>query len=233
MTPRCGEQGAPRRAHRRARGRGSPSAPCRRPRRAAASTSAGSGARSSAGSCAPQCAPLSHGPSRWMPASSPARTSGASARTDASSRSGVSVTRLATIVVVPWARWVASTVAASAGSPEVKAAPPPPCEWASTNPGTSVPVRCRSAGAGGVPPPAPVTRSPSVSHPARLDRAGREDDAVSAEQHLPSPSRVRRARASVVSACLGLRRRGVRSSSSSSRPGVRRFHLRMTNRKRK
>ena len=188
-------------------------------------TSAGSGARSRAGSCAPQCAPLSHGPSRWMPASSPARTSGASARTDASSRSVVSVTRLAIIEVVPWARWVASTVAASAGSPEVKAAPPPPCEWASTKPGTSVPARCRSAGAGGVPPPAPVIRSPSVStQPGSTEPDGRTTRSAlsSTCPHLLGLGLVR-------PACSGV----TASSSSSSRPGVRRFHLRITHRNRR
>ena len=66
-------------------------------------------------------------------------------------------------------------------------------------------------------------------HPARLDRAGREHDAVSGEQHLRSPSRRVGPGVGRVS---GVRIAGgvTASSSSSSRPGVRRFHLRITHR---
>ncbi len=188
------------------------------------STSARSGARSRVGSWAPQCAALSHGPSRWMPASSPERTSGARPRTRATRRSSVSVTRLATSEVVPWARCVAMTVTASAGSPVVKAAPPPPWQCWSTKPGTRVPRRCRSAGAGGVPPPAPVTRSPLVStQPGSTSPAGRATRSavrITASQPFFAGS-------------WSLRSMTSDSSPSFSRPGVCRFHLRMTHRNRK
>ena len=74
-----------------------------------ASTDAGSGVASEPGWWAPERCGLSHGPSRWMPASRPSCTSRASSRTASTIRSRVSVTRLAAIDVVPWARWVAAT----------------------------------------------------------------------------------------------------------------------------
>ena len=60
--------------------------------------------RSCAGSCAPQYAALSQGPSRWTPATAPARVESASTRTAVSSSAGGAVTRLATLVVVPCPR---------------------------------------------------------------------------------------------------------------------------------
>ena len=55
-------------------------------------------------SCAPQRAALSHGPSRWIPATVPARVDSASARTAVSRSAGGAVTRLANVVVVPCRR---------------------------------------------------------------------------------------------------------------------------------
>ena len=142
----------------------------------------------------------------------------------ATRRSSVSVTRLATSEVVPWARCVAMTVAASAGSPVVKAAPPPPWQCWSTKPGTRVPRevpvgrRRRGAPAGAGHPVA------AGLHPAGLDEPGREGDAVGGEDHASQP---------FFAGSWSLRSITSDSSPSSSRPGVRRFHLRMTNRNRK
>ena len=74
------------------------------PAASTASISAGSGSRMSVWSCAPQRTGLSHGPSRWMPATMPRRVASASARTPAISSAGAVVTRLASVLVVPWLR---------------------------------------------------------------------------------------------------------------------------------
>ena len=57
----------------------------------------------------------------------------------ASTSSGVdALTRLASMVVVPWERWCAATAATSAGSSDVTLWLPPPWQWMSTYPGTRV-----------------------------------------------------------------------------------------------
>ena len=69
------------------------------------STDSGSGSRRSAGSWAPFFSSARNGPSRWMPANSPASTSPRSTVSWRSSLSMGSVTVLAKIVVEPWLRW--------------------------------------------------------------------------------------------------------------------------------
>src|SRR5690606_17761367 len=126
-----------------------------------ARTSVGSGSVSSSGGWAPHHFGASHGPSRWIPASSPAPTRGARDRTCRSSRSIVSVTRLATTVVVP-SRRCAARAARAASAPSANAAPPPPWLWMSTNPGTSTSYASpASAPDGGSPSPTPRIRSPA------------------------------------------------------------------------
>ena len=105
--------------------------------------------------------------------------------------------------------------------PVVKEAPPPPWQCWSTKPGTRVSPRWRSAGAGGVPPPAPVIPLAAGPHPAGLDEPGWEDDAVGAEDHVAQP----------FVAGSGVDDEGLLALLLAA--GVRRFHLRMTNRNRK
>ena len=137
-------------------------------------TEAGSGWVSEPGWWAPERCGLSQGPSRWMPASRPSCTSRASSRTASAIRWGVSVTRLAAIDVVPWARWVSATTAAASAVPRSNDAPPPPCTWRSTKPGTTVASPRSTSGArGGAPSPTSTMRSPSrSSHPGARTRAG-------------------------------------------------------------
>jgi hypothetical protein len=88
-------------------------------------SSAASGSRNNAGSWAPHRCSDSQGPSRWIPAISPARTCSARSRTCRSRSSGASETRDANNVVVPWRRCNATAVAVWSAPPE-KLPPPPP-----------------------------------------------------------------------------------------------------------
>ena len=135
----------------------------------------GRGRAAGSGSWAPQCAALSHGPSRWMPASSPARTSGASARTrrdeavlgvgdEAGDERGRAVG-----AVRRDDRGRLGGVARREGGTRRRRG-----SAGRRSRGRGFRARCRSAGAGGVPPPAPVIRSPLVStQPGSTSPAGR------------------------------------------------------------
>ena len=182
------------------------------------STSASVGPVSRDGSCAPAYRGLSHGPSRWTPASRPSSTRSARRATDGRRAGTVSVTRLATTVVVPCARCARTAVAAASWSPPSKDAPPPPCRWTSTNPGATVRrTAATSTGAGGVPLTDLGDRVPLDTQPPRREDPRRGDHTVGREEHAQA----------LVSASTD------DSSSSSSRPGVLRFHRRITKRKRK
>ena len=136
-------------------------------------SSAGSGSRSSAGSWAPQRCSDSHGPSRWTPAIRPSATSSLSIATPASRSAGAAVTRLASVVVVPWARWCSTARRADSPSRSVNDPPPPPCTWMSTNPGTtSCAPRSSSGSRGGRPVPTSTISSPSIASQPGAARSG-------------------------------------------------------------
>src|SRR6478736_2551431 len=81
------------------------------------------------------------GPSTWHPTTvDPVAATAAIAVIAATSSAADALTRLASIVVVPRDRWCAATAATSAGSPEVTVWLPPPWQWMSTYPGTTVPA---------------------------------------------------------------------------------------------
>ena len=132
-----------------------------RPRSTSAATSAGAGMTRRAGSWAPRYSGASHGPSRWMPAIVPRSTSRVRTSTCRSRAAVDPVTRLATTVVVPWARCVAAARATSAGSSVTKDAPPPPWQCTSTNPGARTGSE-RSGCAGGTPSPTSTIVPPSM-----------------------------------------------------------------------
>jgi len=95
-------------------------------------------------------------PSRARPASIAARAS--------MSASGA-VTRLASMVVVPFRRWNSAARLASSAVPSVNDAPPPPCTCMSTNPGSTHRPRRLVTGspgsAGGSPRPTASIRLPA------------------------------------------------------------------------
>ena len=112
----------------------------------------------------------------------PARPRRPAARTPrsrpASGRDGA-VTRLASMVVVPWPRWNAAAARASSGSPVVKVCPPPPWTCMSTKPGSD-PGRVRSASA--------AAAAADRGDPAALDpHHAVVDDAVGRDH--PTPAR--------------------------------------------
>ena len=120
---------------------------------------------------------LSHGPSRWMPASSPSSTSVGEARAptrpapstrvgdQAGHHRGGAVGEVRARPPRPPRR----------ADPPSNDAPPPPCACASTKPGHHGRRRAgrRPAGRGGAPGPTSAIRSPSTStHPGAKTRAG-------------------------------------------------------------
>ncbi len=109
------------------------------------STSASEGSRRRVGSWAPQRASASHGPSRWMPSTSPSSASSASIATPRSRSRGLIVTRLASRLVDPWAWWCSAAAAAASSRRSVNAVPPPPWQWMSTYAGSIVPPPARPA----------------------------------------------------------------------------------------
>ena len=190
-----------------------------RRRRPASSTWPGVGCVSSAGSCAPAGSARATAPRgggrpavRRRPAA-PARAPGVS------SRSGASVTRLATIVVVPCARWAPDHGLGRLGGAGVEG-----------RAAAAVHVRVDEARARASRRSAPRPAAPAASagtdvrdplavdvHPPRREDPRRGDHTVCGDGH------VRHVRL-VVSASTS------DSSSSSSRPGVLRFHHRITKR---
>ena len=199
---------------------------------AASSTSrstAGSPGRRAAGSCAPHRAAARNGPSRCRPASRPSATSGASVATRRASTACGAETRLASWVVVPWARWWATAPRAPAVSASGKPWPAPPWQWTSTSPGSS----SRSDG-GGV--PASVQSAVGPTQPMRSPVTATIPSSIRRPPVITVPRRIRSDMGFTppdtgAQAALGDSVASVASVSfSSSRPGVRRFQRRMTNR---
>ena len=108
-----------------------PAAACKR------SKTATSGASMCRGSCAPHRAADRNGPSRCRPAITPSSARPASRAARASSSASGAVTRLASMLVLPCARWNAAASLASPAVPSVNDAPPPPCTCRSTKPGST------------------------------------------------------------------------------------------------
>ena len=69
----------------------------------------------------------------------PSAASPASIAARASSSASGAVTRLASMVVVPFRRWNSAARLASSAVPSVNDVPPPPCTCMSTNPGSTQP----------------------------------------------------------------------------------------------
>ena len=132
--------------------------------------------------------------------SGPARTSSANSLTWRSNSAGPAVTREATSVVVPCLRCSATAVAVSAGDAAEKFAPPPPCRWVSTKPGTTVAApRSRSAGRGGGPEPIAATVGLRDLNPAGPQQFSAGEQRVDRQQHSDAlPVRLRQVRLAVV-----------------------------------
>ena len=169
-----------------------------------------------AGSCAPHRAADRNGPSTWMPAmrrrsdGSPRSRKAAIDRDAAASSSSGAVTRLSSVVVVPWARWNSTPPTISSGSPVVKLWPPPPCTWSRRTRGRSVQPLSPAAAAGAAPPPTSAMR-PSVDlDPAADHPAGRDD---------PTGDR-RHRRADLVGAIPRVDAATAAASSATSRPAA-------------
>ena len=110
---------------------------CPRPRPISSRVSSASGAVMKAGSWAPQRSREMKGPSRWMPASSPASHRSASTRVRRRRISGAAVTQEAIRLVVPARRCsMTATIARPGPSMSGKDSPPPPWQWTSTSPGS-------------------------------------------------------------------------------------------------
>ena len=111
-------------------------------------------------------------------------------RAAASSSSTGAVTRLSSVVVVPWPRWNSTPSTTSSGSPVVKLCPPPPWTWRSTNPGNDRPRPLPAAPAGTSPPPTLGDAVAGGLDPAAHD-ARRRDDAPGDRRSRRRPRRTR------------------------------------------
>src|SRR5659263_492787 len=98
------------------------------------------------------------GPSKWIPAISPASARSASRAVEARNAPTGAVTSDATRVVVPWRRCSATAASASPGVSASKEWPPPPWQWRSTSPG-----RTRSSVGAGRTSAANVSAGPTAA----------------------------------------------------------------------
>ena len=175
------------------------------------SISAGSGSRISDGWWAPHRLVDSQGPSRWMPASRPPRTSSANPATWRSNSAGPAVTSEATSVVVPCLRCNATAVAVSAATRRRSSPLPRRADGCRRSPGTTVTApRSRSAGRGAA--PAPTASHGAVRHlnPPGPQQFSARQQGVGGQQHSDAlPFRLGAVGLAVVVDELKPARRGV------------------------